>query len=245
MFFKKQKAADLQFVDISEKGLYQTLPVMKAVDVPYVCEEYQIKTYGSKKFHHCPGMSDYYKMGYIIPAWTDLEFFANKAGITACAGVTQGGARNINTGAEPVIMDSVLPDGLVDVDKSIKTVVHKFENPWHIICEKEISALLLPPIYHATWCNNIHLYPGCISYKKFTAANVMLTVKTPGRFTIKAGEPLLHVIPFWDKTINAGYGPVSQDQHHYIKGQIYSTDTQFYRKKLNIKRLFGLNQGEM
>jgi len=240
MFFKKSKVLDLRFVDTSGRGLYQTLPVRKAEDVPYVCEEYQKEKYKTKKFHLCPGMSDYAKLGFIIPAWTDIEIFANKAGITASRGLTQTGSRVVEIGNPPVRMGGDIPDGLVSIDPEIPFAVYKFENPWNIFCSKNISALIMPPIYHATWCNDVHMYPGCISYSKFTFANIMLTIKKPMRVKISAGEPLVHVIPFYDKNIDAGFGPATEEDLHYSKGQIYGTEHQFYRKKLNIKKIFNL-----
>lgn len=242
MFFKKKQVADLSFVDTSDLGVYQHLSVERAVDVPYLAEKLQKERYGVKKFRHCPGMSDYANLGYIIPAWCDMEFMANRADVCAYRGVTHSGTRSFEVGPPPVEMGTDIPDGFVSIDSDISFKVFKFESPWQIFCNGEISALLLPPVYHAAWCNNLFFWPGCVSYKKFTIANVMLTVKKQGRTTIRAGEPLIHVIPFNDKAINATVGPATQEQIHYSKGLINRTDNQIYRKLLNAKRFFGFSE---
>ena len=243
MFWKKEKQPDLVFGDVSERGIYQTLCVERAEDVPFASERFQKEKYGAKKFHLCPGMSDYAKAGYIVPAWCDIEFIANSAGVRAHRGETESGNRKVKFGNEPFEMGTDIPDGFVDIDPNIQFKVFKFDSPWKIFCSKSISALILPPIYHATWCNDLHFWPGLIAYDKFTIANVMLTPKKQGRITIRAGEPLIHIVPMTNTYINAAVGPATQEQLHFSKGQIYGTDTQFYRKYLNVKRFFGLEKG--
>ena len=99
------------------------------------------KKYGAKKFHLCPGMSDYAKAGYIVPAWCDIEFIANSAGVRAHRGETEGSDRKVKFGNEPFEMGTDIPDGFVDIDPNIQFKVFKFDSPWQIFCAKSISAL--------------------------------------------------------------------------------------------------------
>jgi hypothetical protein len=59
---------------------------------------------------------------------------------------------------------------------------------------------------------------------------------------IKAGDPLLHVIPFWNKEFNAGFGPGSQDQVDKWNNEIPGDDKQYYRKFQMLRKVFRLSK---
>lgn len=61
---------------------------------------------------------------------------------------------------------------------------------------------------------------------------------------IKAGEPLLHVMPFYNKQINASVGPATEAQIDKSKNIIPGDEAQYYRKFLSFKKRFTINKKE-
>jgi len=221
----KQKQRDLEFIDTS-KSTYMNFPVMRARDVPLPCYEHQKKKFGKATFPKCPGMIDYAHLGYIIPAWVDMHFMANKAGIIYSIGSSKRGDAGFQQGRrmEPGIVDGILHNPDVDQTPVL------FGAPWQIFTPHNMSALLLPPIYHGKFTEDLHVWPGVVDYNKFHTVNFVVSAKRECNVTIKAGEPLLHVIPLINQEFNAGYGPPTPEQEAMGKNQIPSGDTQYYRK---------------
>jgi hypothetical protein len=236
--FKKEK--DIEFVDIS-RNAYQKFPVMLAKDVPTLGKDTRIEKHGINKFAHCPGMIDYANMGYIIPAWVDIHIKANKAGTVYRTGSAKRGDRGY---AQPRKMDQTIVDGMLNVEDGIDLTVLHIGSPWHIFTSKNVSALLLPASYHSPFLADLHIWPGAVDYKNFHSANLICSPKRECEIHIKAGEPLLHVIPFLNKDMLSGYGPGTNQQVDSINSQITSGDSQYYRKYLGIKKFFGLDKTE-
>ena len=70
LFFKKKK--DIEFVDVS-RNAYLDFPVHLAKDLEVLGKDARIAKTGANIFPHCPGMADYAKLGYVIPAWVDIK----------------------------------------------------------------------------------------------------------------------------------------------------------------------------
>ena len=82
-WFKNQKE-DLEFIDESEIVYPHYPPVLAKELKPF--KEHQQEKYGEYKFPVCPGMHDYSRLGYIVPAWSNIHIKANKAGCVALIG---------------------------------------------------------------------------------------------------------------------------------------------------------------
>jgi hypothetical protein len=59
---------------------------------------------------------------------------------------------------------------------------------------------------------------------------------------IKAGEPLIHVMPFYNKEISASVGPASEAQQDKTKNLIPGDDSQYYRKFMAVKKKFNVHK---
>jgi len=238
--FLKKKTPEFEFIDVSRQT-YHRLPVQRAQDVTPKSKANQIEKYGVFKFPHCPGIIDYSRLGYIIPAWVDMKIFANKAGVIGEIGSAIRGDRGFRP---PINMDASIVDGFFTPEDGVPLTVIKFECPWYIRTSKNISALCLPPLYHATWLDDLHLWSGSVDYEKFSVTNFICSPKRKCNVHIKAGEPLLHIIPFYGKDIVAGYGPGTDAQVDYTKNEAYGDTPQFYRKLYAVKKIFKLNRKE-
>lgn len=225
-WFRKKQKPDIEFVDVSRKA-YTYNPIQMAKDVPTHFTEHQIKKYGSFKFPHCPGMIDLKNYGYIIPAWDDIHIMANRAGTMAVV----GGSNDKRPTPFPPAgkMSTDIGDGIFE-PKGVPYEVLHIGSPWKIMANnKMMSVLALPAFYHSTFLDDIYVYPGIVDYGKFCDVNLICSAKRPCNITIKAGEPLLHIIPFHGQEIVGGYGPATEF-HEDQASSFVSTSKQFYRK---------------
>lgn len=239
MFNIFSKKKDIEFVDVT-RNAYQYFPVQLAKDVPVLGRDIRIEKYGKNTFPHCPGMIDYANFGYIIPAWVDMHIKANKAGVVSTIG-SKRGSRGFHP---PKKMDQTLVDGMLNVEDDIPFTVLHFGAPWNIFVNKNISAIIMPAQYHNEVFEDLHIWPGVVDYKKFPSANLICTPKRKCEIHIKAGEPLLHVIPFLNSDLLGGYGPGTEDQVDSARNVMTNGDSQYYRKYLAIKKYFGLEKNE-
>lgn len=234
--FKKQK--DLEFVDTSRTA-YQTYPVMRAADVKPVTFDYQKTKYQKHLMPHCPGMIQYAEMGYIIPAWVDIHIKANKAGVAHYIGSEGRGTRNYLPGRA---MDPNIIDGIFEPEDGVPLTALNFGSPWGIFAKGDVTALLLPAQYHSTFLDDLLVLPGSVDYKKFHTSNFICVPKRECEVHIKAGDPLLHVIPFWNKEFNAGFGPGTDVQIDKWNNEIPGDDKQYYRRFQMLKKVFRLSK---
>lgn len=238
-FFNKRK--DIEFVD-AKRMSYLNHTVQRACDVRTTTYDTQLKKYGKHVMPKCPGILDYAQYGYIIPAWVDIHIMANKAGVTWYIG-DRGprGDRGFDNG---VRMEAHFVDGAFDFADGIDPTAIMFPSPWKIFTNKNISAMLMPPVYHAKYLDDLHVVPGIVDYKDFSVVNFICMPKRECHVHIKAGEPLLHIMPFVNKQISAAYGPATEEQVDSTMNQIPGDDKQYYRKYMAVKKQFKINNKE-
>jgi len=234
------KRNQIEFVD-SSKLVFSSLPISLAKDIDVNCRKKIEESGGKFTFPICPGMFDYSKLGYIMPAWTDIHFKANKAGVVAFSG---GGKKKTNF-IQPVRMNPELVTGLFDLQDGIPLSPYNLGSPWKIFSyDKDISALLLPAWYHSSveFLENFYVYPGIVDYSTFNVCNVILAPRRKMEYTIKSGEPLLHIIPIYNKNISCGYGPPTIEQESLINYDPVFHRNQYYRKNHSRKKTFNLEE---
>lgn len=222
----KKKELDIQFIDKTRRA-YNIHPVVPAAQVVPFFRKEQMNECNQYRFSVCPGMVDYTQYGYIIPAWDDIHIMANKAGIVAKVGGPRGTAFE-----QPRPMDASIGRGIFTPHDIPLNIIH-ITNPWNILTNKDISAMLMPAFYHSPFLDDIYIYPGIVDYgKNFSAMNLICAPRRECKLTIPAGTPLMQVIPFESNKIRAGYGPASLEQKDIIES-FYSTSKQFYRKYIS------------
>lgn len=227
MFNRKNPRPDIEFLDTTRKA-YQYHPIQLAKTTPTHFRDQQVSAFGTQKFSICPGMMDLKNYGYLITAWDDINIIAGKSGALMFLGEGPGGKR-AQEFPSPKTMDAGLALGVFE-PAGVPLEVFHIGSPWSIsVNNPKISALVLPAYFHSRFLDDIYIYPGIVDYGKFTSVNLICSIKRPCKLTIKAGEPLLQVIPFEGREISAGYGPADDydiDKHN----SMFSTAKQFYRK---------------
>ena len=233
-FVKKQK--DLEFIDTLRMS-YLTHPIQKAADVKPRTFEHQKKNYGKHILPHCPGMHAYAELGYIVPAWVDMHILANPAGVVWRIGSESRGGRGFEPG-RPMDAKSLEPQ--FEVQDGIPPSVINFGSPWSVFAAKDISCMIMPAYFHADFLEDIHVIPGIVDYQKFHTMNFICMPKRKCKVHIKAGDPLLHVIPIYNKKIVAGYGPGTDTQLDETRNEIPDDTAQYYRRNQMTKKEFNL-----
>ena len=238
MWFSK-KRKDIEFVDTS-RNAYLHSPIIPAKKVPIPFADDQRQKHGKYKFSFCPGMYDYSAYGYIMPAWDDFHIKTNKAGSTAL----QGGYRKTQDNfTPPNRMDADVVDGVFKPQDGIDVHVWKFNAPWGVFVNKNISCFLMPAFYHAKYLDDVYVYPGIVDYsKRFHTINFICALKRDCEVHIKQGEPLLHILPFHNGDIESVSRPAEQEDIDSFKSTIYNSQSNFYRKFLYVKKKFSLNK---
>jgi hypothetical protein len=228
--FWQKNDVDMKFVDASRK-VYQMHPVMPARDVPTHFQKKQQDKYKKFPFVNCPGMIDLKNYGYIIPAWDDIHIMANKAGVSAVFGGNHGATYDgVIKRMSPDIADGIFQPVGIDLQ-----VLH-INNPWNIMVKnKSISAALMPAFFHSPFLDDLYVYPGIVDYNNFTTASFIFSPRRECKITIKAGTPLLQVLPFEVSTIKAGYGPADEYEKDLVSST-FSNAKHFYRKYVNVKK---------
>lgn len=244
----KNDVPDLQFIDVTGANggpdiVYPHYPPVLAKDVKPLKEHQEKKYDGEWTFAQCPGMFDYSRMGYIIPAWSNFHIKANKAGTVGIAGsIGDEGKKRTTNIPQPKPMDSKIVDGCFELQNGISPFVWNFPGAWKVMGKGNVSALLLPPVYHnPSFLNDLYMYPGVVDYNGFTTINFIVSPKRECEIEIKAGDPVMHVIPFiTNKTITASYGPSTKEQNDYNALLKWFHEFNFYRRFYMIRKKYKL-----
>jgi len=142
---------------------------------------------------YCPGIYDFTNYGYIIPAWQDFQFWVDEEGrVQWQVPDLMGTINNIEIHPREQV------DTCPILDNTAECVL-KLISPWYISTPKGTSLFLCKPFYH--YSNEFDVCPGVLDSDIQTNPNKIINVFI--RFNvrnkvihIKAGQPLLQVIPF-------------------------------------------------
>lgn len=239
--FFKNDGIDFKFGDLGTGGYYTKYPPILAKDLK-PCKEFQEKKYGEYKFPGCPGMLDYSRLGYIIPAWINFNIKVNKAGCVVRAGnLGEDALKRAALIQQPATMDHTLIDGSVYSKNNYP--VYNCSGPWKIFSKnKNLSLLIMPAFFHSNFLDDIDVMPGVVDYTgNFYDMNFIIKPKRECEVVIKEGDPVMHVIPLvLPKLVTATYGKVTDYERDRVIQPKYFHERNFYRKWYHIKKRFKL-----
>lgn len=233
------RKADVEFMDMA--GGYCGFPetaIKLAKDVEPFFKQHQKNKTREFAFAKCPGMFDYSRLGYIVPAWDMIKIKANKAGIVCMS--------KKNFYHKDLEETGRFPDHIID-GFSNPTDIGDFGQynvtcPWKIRTKRNVSLLILPATYHCKYLDDLHIFPGIVDYDTgFATINCIIAPRRECEIIINIGEPLLHVIPFYRKTFTADYGVATDFDSLPILASPYTPENNFYRKWFMSKKKFKLN----
>jgi hypothetical protein len=214
-------------------------PVKRAMDIKPDWLTKQLKDAeknGTHKFSACPGMHDYYRTGYIIPAWEDFEIIVDeeKADIIIGNG-PQFPCKPFQR------MDYRVVAGSANIDDDINHHALKLPCPWKVFTKPGYSAFVMPALFHSPFLRDLFLYPGINDYDAYHTINVMFSPLRKMHVKIYAGTPLLHVIPYKRENITADVGYITQQESGKADFTYRTTAPGFYRKWIHKKKTTEIN----
>lgn len=182
--------------------------------------------FGEGTIKACPGISDWMMQGYIIPAWTDMEVVYNEFGPDLKLGRSGTGS------AHPPYQCEGFLDSKSHYGGSVKLPCN-----WYIKTAPGWSIMILPLWYHKT-LPDMEAMPGIIhSDEHHTEVNINFILKTKENFSVKAGTPLVQIVPFKRQNVH-GVSRAATDidkKRHNLWLVIYTNVingiTKFYKKK--------------
>lgn len=237
----------IRFSDMS-KTVYSVHPIQKASRVDGAHKKEQLEKHNRETFVDCPGIFDFKNTGWIMTAWDEFKIYcSDNATMAYIGGQKRPGVGSIPQPIEgfklPEKATAMSPDITDGIPKATGCPVKRlqplhFQAPWMVETDEEISLLLLPPTYHSDIVDNFIIYPGIVDYTdKFSTLNLIMSPKREGTFVIKAGTPILHIIPIEKKTYNAEFGPAKKSR----MGGIMASCNQFYRKYVMKRSKYNLD----
>ena len=152
----------------------------------------------TKTVKTCPGISDYFGLGYVIPAWCDIEIYPQPDGTVRAR---YSDPRYNHGYHEP---DQI--QQFMEKTFKVRTPI-KLDNPWRTYTANGWSLLYLPMLYHEE--QNWQALPG-ISDNDIGAVHspINIMLKEPVQTLIKHGEPLCQVIPIYRDEVVARTGDI-------------------------------------
>ena len=183
----------------------------------------------------CPGIQDYIGLGYVIPAWCDMEFIPNNDEMF----VRYSDPNNTHA----VHYKDQIGDFL-DTKFKVRTPI-KLDNPWLTYAEKNWSILYLPMLYHED--QNFEAVPGVIDHDKGALVSpINIMVKEHKQFLIKQGTPIVQAIPFQRQVVTARTGKVrtsTLDRLNAINS-LFSMTFKGWRKFMTEKKIFKVDSND-
>ena len=172
----------------------------KFSDMPSFVDRQEHLLDSTKTIKLCPGISEYFGLGYVIPAWCDIEIYPMPDGSVR--------ARYSDPTYNHGFHSPEQINHFMEETFKVRTPV-KLDNPWWTYTAKGWSLLYLPMLYHEE--QNWQALPG-ISDNDIgalqTPINIML--KEPKKTLIKQGDPLCQVIPIYRDEVVARTGNIRQ-----------------------------------
>lgn len=138
----------------------------------------------------CSGFKDLYDNSFILPSWSDYEFVVNKQGTVECTNVP-------GMGEQLQHQEFQWGMGFPDMAHT------KLLGPWCIKGPKNLYWTWMGAQYHRPFDIMIMNAVVEFRYQHETNVNIMLPIPKDETITysIKAGEPLVHLIPHTDQEV--------------------------------------------
>lgn len=226
-------------------GVEEACPIIEAKDfspkwASKVKTEYIEKLkQGDQRFYHifqCPGIFDLFKTGYIVPMWHDItiktngdrEFFnwiVPTADLPELTDIPLVGTHHKS-------LTEMLPFRLT----SLKTIV-KINTPWRVVAPRGVKFLMLPIAYPDSFEFDQSI--GILDPSVNSEINAQLYWNIlQGEHTIKAGTPLLHLIPLSEEKFNFVCRSINDKDRGWLSKLKYLENFTFVKRRNLIKDLY-------
>jgi len=141
----------------------------------------------------CSGTYDFLSTGIIIPLWCDVTIRPSVDGIGFDL-KTNDYSDEIKFTIEHFSGESTGECPMKMVRKKQEAFFPKLVSPWRLFTPKGVSLISLPALHEPS--PNYTIMPGIVHTDFYDQIHVVLSVMTDKEFTIPAGTPIMHLIPF-------------------------------------------------
>jgi len=219
---------------------YEYFPIRKARDfIPQWWKDIPNAMYDESSNHRtqaflkstmkrCPGIMEYYKKGFMIPLWSDIEFIITD---------DEDGNDIMMTHAADQTPIEPHPSYQKGSFLSSGDWFHnKLVSPWKIETKEPLDFLYLQPHWNLNELNKNFVIPnGHIQFyegNSSTHIQMFINKSSDQVINITAGTPILHLVPLTEKKIKV-HSIYDEDRFYKLekKNDVYSFDKKYYRKK--------------
>ena len=143
----------------------------------------------------CSGTLDYFQAGITLPFWTNARFTPNlNLGSQWEVQMDQMPYATESFRNEPFHFESVGRCPMTNVREIERSGFPKLVNPWCFRTAPGWSSLILPPLYEPN--KEWQTMASIVHTDFYHNLNLVLNIFTDRAFTIRAGTPVMHIIPF-------------------------------------------------
>ena len=175
----------------------------------------------------CPGFIDFFKMGYVLPAWCDIHL---EIGENECRVKTPNNAFSTNYHGPHQFKD-YLPE---HAKKNVK-LAFKPGCPWNVKTPKGIKMLELPMLHHHN--PDFYTVGGLIDTHLFHEMNPIWLFTRTGEFFIKRGTPLAMFIPIRTEEFDVVIREQTKEDADAIGKQAYAITSVFNSKMRKYEKI--------
>jgi hypothetical protein len=177
----------------------------------------------------CPGVTNYFKTGFIAPLWVDASVI-----------VRPDGSYSYTSADSPFSIESHFPGQWV----GYAGYTHmKFVLPWHVEEKTGVQFLLQRPAWTSNadnlLINKMASASGVVDFKSQHSLHLHTFLEIPPErheFMLKFGTPLLHIIPLTDKEITVKTHVISEEE--WRKKTAVSTGAKTFLKPSKTRDLY-------
>ena len=233
MFWNRKKNNEIVFWS-SLKGLPDIVPIRESKHFitewfkkapSFLPEENELTAMPTVK--RCPGFIDFFKMGYVLPAWCDFHLDITEDGATP---KTPGDAFEVNF-HHPAQFQNFLP---AHAKENVK-LTFKPGCPWHVKTPKGIKMLELPMLHH--YNPDFYTVGGLIDTHLFHEMNPIWLFTRTGEFFIKRGTPLSMFIPIRTEEFDVVIREQTKEDADADGKQVYAISSVFNSKMRKYEKI--------
>lgn len=229
----------------SLEGLADAVPIIPASEfrpkwMEAAREDYiRVKNLRLDKFTHiyrCPGIFDLYNEGFIVPMWHDLiiktKINDNKAFGWA---VPSEDLQPSNRSMVDALNDNItrfIPRRPWSMQKPIK-----LNTPWHIVAPKGVRFMMMPIAYPDSF--EYEHCPGILDPGYSSEINLqMWWNKLDGEHLIKAGTPMVHMIPLTNEKFKYTCRTMTDNDLKWLEKRRFFMNFTFTQKRNFMKDMY-------
>lgn len=235
-------------------GVHESYPIIRASDFKPKWFNASKKSYqlhselanknGIKLIHsyRCPGIFDILHTGFIVPCPIDIKIDTTDQIENfrwSIASPYVYGQHDEFSYLHPIVTANDafgVAEHLPQKTGAMKTLI-KIHTPWHVVAPPGVKFLCLPVPYADD--DIFEHCPGILNPALATAIHFQLYCKiTNGTGLIKAGQPLMHLVPMSDKIFNMTVNYATSKELQWVKKRAYFLGMSFNMNKNTFTNIY-------